>query len=106
MGTAVTKLVSLKQQDQQNCLFGLLLACLGAWSTVSWGKSPERQRGPGKPHILQEGNPKSAELGYPHVPEVGKKTSLLEERALAGTCGTKELITFGRKGSQLRRRKG
>lgn len=56
--------------------------------------------------ILQEGDLKGAGGGHLHVPKdelVGKKTSLAEERALAGIQEKKESWTFGRRGGQLRR---
>lgn len=46
---------------------------------------PERERSPGRIDIFEEGNPRSAEVGCPHVPKeelLGKKTSLSEQSVL------------------------
>jgi len=52
------------------------------------GDSPEGQRSPGSLDILPEGNLKGRGAGCLHVPKdepARKKTSLGEQRALAGT---------------------
>jgi len=57
--------------------------------------------------ILQDGNLKGTGAGCPHVLKdelAGKKTSLAEQRVLAGTQEKKgEFIIFGRMGRPLRR---
>ena len=71
------------------------------------GGSPEGQRSPARLDVLQEGNLKGTGAGHPHVlkdEQAGSKTSLAEQRALAGTWAKKgEFMTFGRRGRPLRR---
>ncbi|KAK4815488.1 LOW QUALITY PROTEIN: hypothetical protein QYF61_003024 [Mycteria americana] len=66
------------------------------------GGSPEGQRSPGRLDILQEGNLKGTRAGCPHVPKdepAGKKTSLAEQRTLAGIQGkTKRVYDLWKKG--------
>ena len=100
-----------KESSQQNCYLGLLEGRLWPVKEPGWqsplGGSPEGQRSPGRLDILQEGNLKGTGAGHPHVLKdepAGKKTSLAEQRALAGTQGKKkEFMTFGRRARQLRR---
>ncbi|KAK4809932.1 hypothetical protein QYF61_001659 [Mycteria americana] len=66
-----------------------------AWLTESLGSSPKGQRSPGRLDILQEGNLKGAGADRPHVLKdelAGKKTSLAEQRDLAGTQEKEESL--------------
>lgn len=70
------------------------------------GGIPERERSPGRIDIFEEGNPKSAEVGCPHVPKEelsGKKTSLTEQCSGLKSGKIGEPVAPGRRGQQLRR---
>lgn len=59
--------------------------------------TPEGQSCPGKLDIVHEGNLKGTQGGCPHVMKdspVGKKTSLAEQTALAGTQEEDEFMNF------------
>jgi len=57
---------------------------------------PERQRSPGRLDTLPGGSLKGTGAGCPHVPKVklaGKKTVLVEQRALSGTQQKNESLS-------------
>ena len=72
------------------------MAFSGVWLTESLlGGSSEGQESPGRLDILQGGSLKGTGAGCPHVMKdkpVGKKTSLSEQGALAGTQDKKESL--------------
>ncbi|KAK4827203.1 hypothetical protein QYF61_015231 [Mycteria americana] len=64
-------------------------------------KIPEGQRSPGRLDIVQEGNLKVAGAGCTYVPKyelVGKKTSLAEQRGLAGNQEKRRVYDLWKKG--------